>query len=64
MKKVLSLLLFLQACLLIQAQESALSISELPNLNSADEALGSKAQVSFLSEENNPLPNKATVNMS
>ncbi len=53
MKKVLSLLLFLQACLLIQAQESALSISELPNLNSADEALGSKAQVSFLSEENN-----------
>lgn len=53
MKKVIAFLLFLHACILVQAQESALSISELPNLNTTDEALGTKAQISFLSAENN-----------
>lgn len=53
MKKTLAFLLCLYACLHIQAQESALSISELPNLNTTDETLDTKAQISFLSVENN-----------
>ena len=62
MKKTFAFLLFLYACLHIQAQESALSISELPNLNTIDKALDAKAQVSFLSLEKNIIVTSSNIN--
>lgn len=53
MKKILAILAMLPLAIAAFAQESALSISELPNLNTVDKALGTNAQVNFLSANNN-----------
>ena len=53
MKKILAILAMLPLAITAFSQESALSISELPNLNTADKALGTNAQVHFLSIDNN-----------